>query len=338
MAEKLQFLVVEDDEDDYFLIRHLLQSGVKDAQVERAASVDDALERTTRTPYDLFLLDYRLGDKDGLELLRELKHRDVPAPVIFLTGQGDEEVAVQAMKAGAIDYLPKSKLSEPSLCMAVRYAVNLKTKEEAVRAARRALHASERRFRALVENSSDVMVLLDAEGAVLYVSQSIRGLLGFGPEEYVERCAFDFMHPDDVADARQLFSVGLQSPDVPLRGEYRCRHQDGDWRVLEGTLTNRFNDPAVRAMVVNERDVTGRKRMEEALRISEREYRTLFESANDAIVIFEPGTETILEANRGACQMYGFSHDELVGTSLKQLSRDPEQGEQAIAEILRKAA
>jgi PAS domain S-box-containing protein len=107
------------------------------------------------------------------------------------------------------------------------------------------LHASEQRFRALVENSSDAIALLDAQGTIVYVSHSVQRMMGFAPEEMVETCAFDHIHPEDVGSVRQVFSALLKAPGVPMRAEYRRRHKDGTWRVLETTAMNRLEDPAV---------------------------------------------------------------------------------------------
>ncbi len=340
-ADKLQFLVVEDDEDDFVHVRQLLNKTVGGADVARATSADAALKLASECPPDLCVMDYRLGDKDGLDVLRELKNRDVEAPVIFLTGHGDEEVAVQAMKAGAVDYLLKSKLTAPSLGAAVRYALTLHKKEEAVRLARQALHASEQRFRALVENSSDIVALADAKFTLLYVSPSVLRVMGYRPDEVVERPVFDFVHPEDHVRVRELFSKLWQSK-MPIRADYRVRHKDGTWLYIEATAMNRLQDAAVGAIVINARDVTERRRAEDkirasnqALRRSEREYRTLFENANDAIMIFEPEEEKILAVNRKACEIYGFTREEMVGMSLRQQTEDVERGRKAVEEVLR---
>ncbi len=290
-TETLQFLVVEDDEDDFLHIRHLLKKSVGEAEVERAATAEAAVAMANDHPHDLCFVDYRLGDKDGLEVLRELKNRDEAAPVIFLTGQGDEEVAVQAMKAGATDYLLKSKLNAQSLAAAVRYALTLGKEHEAVRVARRALGASEHRFRALVENSSDAIILLDAQGTIIYTSQSTRGLLGYAPEELVETKAFEYLHPDDEPAARATFMAILQAPGMALRLEYRSRHKNGEWRFLEAIGVNRLQESAVGAVVINVRGVTERKQAEAERNAAADKLRKLssaVEQSADIVVMTDP--------------------------------------------------
>jgi two-component system cell cycle sensor histidine kinase/response regulator CckA len=307
-TETLQFLVVEDDEDDFLHVRQLLKKSVGEADVERAATAEAAIAMANDHPHDLCIVDYRLGDKDGLEVLRELKNRDEAAPVIFLTGQGDEEVAVQAMKAGATDYLLKSKLNAQSLAAAVRYALTLGREQEAVRVARRALGASEHRFRALVENSSDVIAMLDAQATIIYVSHSVQRMMGFAPEEMVETCAFDHIHPEDVGSVRQVFSALLKSPGVPMWVEYRRRHKEGTWRVLETTAMNRLDDPAVGAIVVNERDITQRCQ-------AEAEFRKLSSAVEQSadIVVMTDRSGVIEYVNPAFETLTGYTREDAVG-------------------------
>src|ERR1043165_4157472 len=215
--DKLQVLVIEDYEDDFLNVCQLLRKSVPRAEVERAATADTGLQIALEDRHDACLLDYRLGESDGLEVLRQLKRSEATVPVIFLTGQGDEEIAVEAMKAGATDYLLKSRLTAPLLEAALRYALTLRDKDDAVRVARHALQASEQRFRALVENSSDGILLLDAQGTINYASQSLRALLGYAPEEMIDTDAFRYVHSDDAGAVREAFRAMLHAPAVPVR-------------------------------------------------------------------------------------------------------------------------
>ena len=133
-----------------------------------------------------------------------------------------------------------------------------------------ALKESEERFRSLVQNASDVVTVLDAEGAILYESPSVERVLGYRPEELVGESAFYYVHPDDRGRVLGAFAEGSKSPGTtftPLK--YRFRHKDGSWRCLESVNNNLLSDPKVRGMVVNSRDVTERVRAEEELRRSE---------------------------------------------------------------------
>lgn len=127
LPEGIRVLIVDDDEDDVFLIRDLLGEGRGSAApvVESASSWSEALTRIDRSTFDIFIFDYWLGEENGLELLRAVRAKGVDTPVIMLTGQGDQELAVAAMKDGASDYLVKSRLSVESLSHSFRYSINI---------------------------------------------------------------------------------------------------------------------------------------------------------------------------------------------------------------------
>src|SRR5207302_61047 len=136
---------------------------------------------------------------------------------------------------------------------------------ERKRAAER-LRASEQRFRALVEHSSDVIMLLGSDGAILYASQSTQPVLGYASTENVGRSAFDLVHPDDRARALDLFGELMQRPGDLVRTELRALHKDGSWRHLEAIGVNRLDDASIGAIVVNYRDITDRERFVSKIR------------------------------------------------------------------------
>jgi signal transduction histidine kinase len=130
--QTIKILLVEDDEDDYLLTRDLLA----DIQPERykldwLRSFEEAVELDRPDEYDVCLLDYRLGNHDGLELMQTLQSKGYSCPMILLTGQGDSEVDHLAMKTGASDYLIKGQISAPTLERSVRYAIQQRQFEKA---------------------------------------------------------------------------------------------------------------------------------------------------------------------------------------------------------------
>src|SRR5256712_10016896 len=106
------------------------------------------------------------------------------------------------------------------------------------------LRASEQRFRALVEHSSDVVMLLGPDGTIQYASQSTQPVLGYGPTENVGRSAFDLVHPDDRRDALELFGELMQRPGDVVKTELRALHKDGSRRRLEAGGGDRLAGPA----------------------------------------------------------------------------------------------
>jgi signal transduction histidine kinase len=142
-APAISILLVDDDEDDYLLTRELLIEA--DAQrfgLTWAATYEAALEAIAQRLYDVCLVDYRLGAHTGLELIDEALTRGCTAPMILLTGQGDHTIDLQAMQAGAADYLVKGQLTAPLLERSIRYALERQRAHEALRLARDAAEAA----------------------------------------------------------------------------------------------------------------------------------------------------------------------------------------------------
>jgi PAS domain S-box-containing protein len=124
---------------------------------------------------------------------------------------------------------------------------------------------AEHRFQTLIENSSDIVAVLDADGTVRYQSPSTEQVLGYDPEEMVGGNAFDYIHPDDREELATKFAQGVQEDGTIDRVEYRVQHADGSWRVHESVARNLLDDPAVEGIVINTRDVTERIEREREL-------------------------------------------------------------------------
>jgi len=133
--QKLSVLLVEDDEDDYILVRDLLaEIAHVEYQVRWVAQREQALQAMTDSLHDICLLDLRLGEADGLELLQEATRAGCRKPIIMLTGYGDREVDARALEAGAVDFLAKEELGAALLDRSIRYAVRQAQILESLRA------------------------------------------------------------------------------------------------------------------------------------------------------------------------------------------------------------
>ncbi|HEX7127012.1 MAG TPA: PAS domain S-box protein [Thermodesulfobacteriota bacterium] len=136
--------------------------------------------------------------------------------------------------------------------------------------AQAALAASEERFRALIESSSEIVTILAADGTALYTSPAVERVLGYSPEERLGRNALELIHPDDLPYVRRAFDEILESPGAARTVEFRCRHKDGSWRALASHATNRLLHPSVGGIVVNTRDLTESRALEAQLRQSQK--------------------------------------------------------------------
>src|SRR5579872_5032754 len=132
--QRLRVLLVEDDEDDYVLTRDLLAEvpGYR-FDLEWVSSYEAGREALCQDLHDVYLFDYRLGAHTGLELLTEVVARGCKAPAILLTGQGEREIDIEAMKAGASDYLSKGKIDAAMLERSIRYAIERKRSQDSLR-------------------------------------------------------------------------------------------------------------------------------------------------------------------------------------------------------------
>ncbi len=132
MAEVLNILIIDDDHIDRMAVKRALNTTNMRAQVAEASDAAEGIDMLKRRPFDCALLDYQLPDRDGLDALREIRRAGVGVPVIMLTGQGSEKLAVELMKAGASDYLVKGELSLDHLAQSVRSAVRVHKAEQAI--------------------------------------------------------------------------------------------------------------------------------------------------------------------------------------------------------------
>ncbi|MEX2262265.1 MAG: response regulator [Bryobacteraceae bacterium] len=143
-----------------------------------------------------------------------------------------------------------------------RMASEVAAREQRLKDAEEALRQSEQHYRSLIENGSDIITVLDREGVIRYESPSLERVLGLDPEHLLGRDVFDFVHPEDRETTGEVFRkiVGGDAGAGLTPLEFRFQHRDGSWRLLEANANNLLDDPAVRGVVVNSRDVTERKR------------------------------------------------------------------------------
>jgi len=272
-AQPLGALVVEDSEADFELILHTLRRGgfaVTGIRVDDETSFIEALRSF---PADVVLSDHGLPQFSGREIV-EIVQREQPfLPVVIVTGSIDEETAADYIKAGAADYVVKQRLHR--LVPAVQRALVLRDALREAMDAEAAREETEQRFRSLIEHSSDVITLLDAKGAIVYSTQSLKPTLGYAAGEMEGHSVVDMVHPDQQAAAAALLERSLRDPAHVARSEFRVRHKDGSWRDLDVVMANRLADPPVRALVVTYRDVTDRKRAEDSLRIADERLRVV---------------------------------------------------------------
>jgi PAS domain S-box-containing protein len=176
-TKQITVLLVDDDEDDFFLTREYFQDLVNwKFNIIWCSTYNAALDLITSRKFDLYLFDYLLGEKTGINLLEEAWSTDIEEPIILLTGKGDTKIAVEALRLGAADYLIKSELDSEKLERSIRYALERTS-------VLKALKHSERRYRRVFEESNDFLFISDLHGNILDFNTSACELTGYSSEE-----------------------------------------------------------------------------------------------------------------------------------------------------------
>jgi len=201
-----------------------------------------------------------------------------------------------------------------------------------VKRAEAAERESEHRFRALINNALDIITILAADGTILFESPSVERVLGYNPEELIGQRVFDYVHPDDLPTVMAAFQKAVQETGRAESAELRFKHKDDSWRSLEAIGRNLLHDPAVAGLVINSRDISDRKRADEALRRSEEKYRTILENMTDTFYRTD-GDGRIVLASPSAARLLGFAMMEIVGRSLADLYVEPDGREAFLAAL-----
>src|ERR1700761_7329027 len=217
--ETLRMLLVEDDEDDFVLTQSmLLASGRGRFDVEWEQSYAAALSATRAGTHDLYLVDYRLGEHTGLDLVRDAWGSDPPAPVILLTGQDDYAVDLEASQLGVTDYLVKGTVDAPSLERTIRYAVR---HHQAMVDLRR----SEERYAVAVRATNDGIWDWDLTARRVHFSERWRTLLGYEDTDAEGMAAwFELVHLDDLDRLRHEIDASVTGASPYFENEHRIRH------------------------------------------------------------------------------------------------------------------
>ena len=219
----------------------------------------------------------------------------------------DGSVMIVDTSASVISYGGKT-----AICAVSRDVTERREIEEA-------LKESEERFRALVQNASDLITILEADGTVRYDSPAVERMLGYEPDERVGTSAFDYIHPEEVSPVKRTFSEAVDEYGVQPPVEFRLRHKDGSWRHIEATRSNLLDEPAVRGVVSNSRDVTERKEAERALRESEARFRAVFDRAAIGMALVN-AEGRLMESNPALQEMLGYSDELLRGMHFADLT------------------
>jgi len=253
MPEALRILLLGDDTAGAEVIERELRRSSVEAFIHHVYSHAAFVPALCDVAPDLILCDHQPPRFDAFAAIRACRELRPAAPVIVLASIPDQGTRAAWLAAGASDIIPRDDLRR--LGPAVRAALEQQQTT--------ALAQSERRYRTLVDQNADPIVLTDRTGTIVYASETIQRLLGYAAEEWVGRPGLDFVHSDDRALARRVLTGSLSWPGEATRAELRCRHKNGTWRSIELVTVNRLDDHAVGAVVSDCREIARYRLSEE---------------------------------------------------------------------------
>ena len=201
---------------------------------------------------------------------------------------------------------------------------------------------NEKRFRALIENSSEAIIVSDLEGNRIFVSEGIERMLGYTPQEYMKLNIFDMVPPEEGHSLRRVLQKIVDNPGEPFTINVHVQHKNGSWRWIEAAMAGFFDVPGLNGIVITYRDVTGRKEAEDKLMISENRFRSIIEQFPYPVVTYTPdgcyinaneAWEIMWQEKREQIEEYNIRKDpQLIASGLSKYVERAFAGEVAISE------
>ncbi|MCX5894181.1 MAG: PAS domain S-box protein [Deltaproteobacteria bacterium] len=320
MTTPLKVLIVEDSEDDALLISYELRRGGYEVAYRRVETETEMIKALQSETWELVISDYIMPNFSGPDALKVLKWQGIDLPFILVSGKVGEETAVEAMKAGANDYILKQRMAR--LVPAVRRELQEAESRRERRRVEKALEDSEEKYRlmlaeeelsrAIFAQAEPAIIVCDEKGVIIRASQAAKTICGANPLLKSFQKTFPLGH----AGGDSSLSAVLGG-EVFHGVEVTCHKKGESLHLLlnAGPLVSK--KAGLLGCVVTLTDISERKRAEESLRRSQENYRRLSKTANEGIWILDPGNNTAY-ANPKLAEMLGYTPEEMLGASFFQ--------------------
>ncbi len=293
-------------------VQTLLQTPIKNMQIKLSeAEKQRILEEFTGHPASLAELSFNaIPQKLGEIISKNLDIENIQA----LTFQLEKEL----FGTMAVFYGREVQPPTNEILKTVSYIVSMALRRKI---AEHDLIKSEERFRSILENSTDMISVLDDKGNRKYIAnaKSFFRVYGFSEDEINNQNVFDILHPDDIQPTRHLLSQMIENQLDYQALEVRGRRKDGKWVYIEVEAQNMLDNPLINGIVLTARDITSRKQSELSLRQSEQKFRKMFEKHQAVMLLISPVTGNIIDANLSASKFYGYSIEELQKLNIRDL-------------------
>ncbi len=313
----IRILHVDDNVDDLELIGIRLKRLSKELDIHPARSPRHAMDLLDESSFDCILCDYQMPGSSGFDFLEALRGRSDETPFIFLTGQGNEELAARALRAGADDYYTKELTFAhyDRLLNSIKRVVEARRDVERKRLAEMALRESEGRYRNLVERAQDGIVLIQ-DRVVKFANSSLAMMIGYDIDDLIGTPFTQYVIDTEIPKLLDRYERRISGEPLPSAYETVLLRSDGSTihAELNAGLITLEGNPADLVMV---RNVTERRHMEEALRESEERFRSLVENINE--VIFTTDMRGVITYISPVIEhMSGFKVKEIIGKPFRR--------------------
>ncbi len=261
MKEQIRVLLIEEDLNYYFFVRSILSEDLNSLlfRLESCKGLEESKDALSNERFDVILFDVSTKDekvKEKFEILQGFAHK---IPILILCEHETKSLAKELVEMGAKDYYVKRQIDENTLPLVLMFTVKNKKTEEA-------LKVSEKRFKTIIENSSDIILILDINGTFHYTSNSLNRDFGYSHEQLIGKSFFDFIHEEDKEKTAHSYSKMFQHRDASHSVEFRFKKSDGTWRYLESIGRSILDDSGNSICVINSRDITERIKFEQELK------------------------------------------------------------------------
>jgi PAS domain S-box-containing protein len=251
-----RFLVLEQDPILYARLEDMLSHlGAVPVQATHAQTIEEGLSLLAQCQFDAALVDHASGENGGLPFVVQARALGFGGPIILLGDKNIPKLDLWSLRLGAADCLAKEGLSASTLERSLRYCMERHQVQDVLR-------RSEEYYRGIIDNSQDLITIVDEHAVIRFESRSVEAILGFEPQQRLGGDFFEFIHPADAIEVGKrldLLVSGGAGTQVD-QGECRMLHQNGSWRDMEYKAKNLLQLSGLRGILINARDVTERKR------------------------------------------------------------------------------
>ncbi len=259
-------------------------------------------------PQQSVVLDFGFSHPTFLESIRQaIENKQMVYEMLARRKNGENFWAEVSLKSSEIG-------GDLRIIAVVRDFSERKKNEEVIR-------QSEERFRSIIQYLTDVIWILDKDLKIIYESPSSWQVLGYEPCYLIGKSGLELIHPDDIKIVMKDLKEVFKKQNDYLPTEFRAKHLDGHWVSLEAIANNMLDHPAIQGIIITCRDITERKQVEKAMRLSESKFRNIFNNSSDAIIIIR-NNYSILEVNEVFLRISGFTAEETLSMKLTDIISD----------------